>query len=253
MRESSDMEWTGRTRVMLGDVAVERLAESRVAVIGVGAVGGYVVESLARSGVGAFFLADFDVVKESNLNRQLFALRSTVGRPKAEVARVRVGDINPDAEVYDFQRLVNAENMAEVFGFAPDLVIDAVDSLTPKVDIIEAGARAGVPVFSSLGAATRVDAGAVTFGPLFKSKGCPLGRLVRKRLRRRGVDGGDLWCVYSSEDRNPGAVCPPEGEDEREYRRGRRRNVLGSLASMTGLFGLRLAHEVVLRLAGTCM
>lgn len=246
---SSSPAWQDRTRVLLGDDAMQALSRARVCVIGLGAVGGYAVEGLARAGVGGLRLVDFDVIRESNINRQVFALRSTLGRLKAEVAAERVLDINPDAKVETCVDFASAGSMAALLS-GVDVLVDAVDSLTPKVDIIQAGALAGVPVYSALGAATRLDAGAVAFGPLFSAKGCPLGRLVRKRLRRRGIADGDLWCVFSDEDRNLSAVREPEDNpEEAEYSRGRARKVLGSLPGITGLFGLRLAHEVVLRLA----
>ncbi len=248
--------WLERTGLLLGDAAMERLARARVCVVGLGAVGSYAVEALARSGIGWFRLVDFDEIKASNVNRQLFALRSTLGRPKAEVARERVLDINPDCRVEAVRRFATAEAMEELLGGGVTLVVDAIDSLNPKVDLIEAGVKRGLPVYSALGAATRTDLGAVDFDRLFNTKVCPLGRLVRKRLRRRGIHDGDVWSVYSRELRNPDAVRErEEGEEEggeSEYRRGRDRRVLGSLATVTGVFGLRLAHEIVLRLRACC-
>lgn len=240
-------EWQSRTRALLGVESVETLAKARVYVIGAGAVGSYALEGLARAGVGMLRVVDFDVVRESNLNRQLFALRSTLGRFKAELAAERILDINPAARVEAEVAFAHVDTLPGLLSGEPDLIVDAVDSLNPKVEVIAAGAALGVPVFSALGAATRMDAGAVRFGPLFEAKGCPLGRLVRKRLRRRGIDGGDLWCVHSDEVRNLDAVHAPE-VDAGEFERGRRRTILGSLSTMTGIFGLRLAHEVLLRL-----
>lgn len=249
---SPDSGWECRTRVLLGDDGMAKLASSMVCVIGLGAVGSYALEGLARAGAGAVRLVDFDAIRESNINRQLLALRSTLGRPKVDVAAERALDINPDIRVDACREFADAASMPALLE-GVDMLIDAVDSLTPKVDVIQAGAIAGIPVYSSLGAATRLDADAIRFGPLFSAKGCPLGRLVRKRLRRRGIDGGDLWCVFSEEGRNRAAVRAPEEErqdDIAECRRGRRRTVLGSLPGVTGLFGLRLAHEATLRLAG---
>lgn len=240
--------WLARTEVLLGSEAMKTLCNASVYVFGLGAVGSYAVEGLARSGIGRLRLVDFDVIKESNRNRQLYATCSTVGRLKVEVAAERVLDINPDAVVEQRPIFAHAETLPELLSGCPDLVVDAVDSLAPKVEILAAAAGLGVPVFSSLGAATRTEADRVRFGPLFEARGCPLGRLLRKRLRRRGVEG-DLWCVYSDEPKNRDAVREPEDE-EGEFERGRRRDVLGSLATLTGLFGLRLAHEAVLRLSG---
>lgn len=247
----TELGWQSRTRALLGAEAVERLARARVYVIGAGAVGSYAIEGLARAGVGMIRVVDFDAVRESNLNRQLLALHSTLGRNKAELAAERVLDINPAARVEAEVAFAHADTLPRLLSGEPDLVVDAVDSLNPKVEIIAAAAGMGVPVFSSLGAATRMNASAVRFGPLFAAKGCPLGRLVRKRLRRRGVREGDLWCVFSEEPRNPDAVFEPEPDgDVDDFIRGRRRTILGSLSTMTGIFGLRLAHEAVLRLSG---
>ncbi|MCC8181093.1 MAG: tRNA threonylcarbamoyladenosine dehydratase [Planctomycetes bacterium] len=241
--------WLGRTAALLGHDAVEKLARSRITVFGLGAVGSYAVEGLARSGVGNLRLVDFDVVAESNLNRQLYALRSTIGIPKVELAAARVVDINPDARVEALQTFAHADTLPQLLDNQPDLVIDAIDRLNPKVEVIAAAVERNIPVFSSLGAATRTDADAIRFGPLFDATVCPLGRLVRKRLRRRAITAGDWWCVYSTEPRNRAAVRPPE--DAPGYPRGRERNVLGSLATLTGMFGLRLAHEAVRRVGNS--
>lgn len=243
--ESDD--WLSRTRVLLGDEAIGRLAHAKVYVIGIGAVGSYAVEGLVRAGVGKFRLVDFDTFKASNLNRQLFALHSTLGRHKAQVAAERVLDINPAAEVEAKTVFAHADTLSGLLSGEPDLVVDAVDSLAPKTEILAFAAALGIPVFSALGAATRLDAGAVRFAPLFEAKGCPLGRLIRKRLRKRQIMG-DFWCVYSNEPKNLKAVRKQEKE-EGEYERGRQRDVLGSVSTLTGIFGLRLAHEAVLRLA----
>lgn len=249
MSDENSSDWLARTRVLLGDGAVARLAAARVCVIGLGAVGSFAVEGLARSGVGWFRVVDFDVVQSSNLNRQLYAVHSTLGRPKAEVAADRIRDINPAAAVEAKRLFAHRETLPELLADKPDLVIDAVDSLAPKVEIIAAAAGAGIPVFSALGAATRLDADAIRFGPLMRARGCPLGRLVRKRLRKRGIEDGELWCVYSEEERNLEAIREPEADGD-TYERGRPRSVLGSMSTVTGLFGLRLAHEAALRLAG---
>ncbi len=242
--------WLSRTRLLLGETALERLAAARVCVIGLGAVGGYVVEGLARSGVGKLRLVDCDAINESNLNRQMLALHSTLGKDKAEVAAARVRDINPQAEVEAVTTFAHDETLPELLQDI-DLVVDAVDSLAPKAAVIAAGWERGLPVYSALGAATRVRGEMLEFGALFSAKGCPLGRLVRKRLRKRGISGGDMWCVYSREERNLAALEPPQVDNGGGigYKRGRERTLLGSMATITGLFGLRLSHEVVLRIS----
>lgn len=248
-------DWLGRTRILLGGEAVSRLARARVYVFGLGAVGSYVTEALARSGVGFLRLVDFDAVKASNINRQLLATHSTLGRPKAELAAERARDINPAAVAEPVVAFAHVETLPELLAGGPDVVVDAVDSLNPKTEIVAAAMGMGLPVYSSLGAATRLDADAVRFGPLFEARGCPLGRLLRKRLRRRGIEGGEAYCVYSDEPRRKEAVLRPgeggggDGSEDGEYERGRRRDMLGSMATITGMFGLRLGHEVILRLA----
>lgn len=246
------MSWQDRTIRLLGREAVERLAVAKVSVFGLGAVGSYAVEGLARAGVGHFRLVDFDAFKPSNLNRQLYALNSTLGRAKAEVAAERILDINPQASVLAETAFAHADTLEGLLSDRPDLVIDAVDSLAPKTEIIAAAASLGLTVFSAMGAATRLDPEAIRFAPILEAIGCPLARLIKKRLRRRLVEG-DLWCVYSAERKNLKAIAgPDEGgiSEEGEYARGRKRSVLGSISTITGMFGLRLAHEAVLRLAG---
>lgn len=247
MEEGSGSEWLDRTRLLLGDDAVDRLQSAKVYVFGLGAVGSYAVEGLVRSGIGFLRLVDFDLIKPTNRNRQLYSLESTNGLAKTEVAAARAKDINPDIAIETRAEFAHAETLPRLLDGQPDLVIDAIDSLAPKTELIAAAAQLGMPVFSALGAATRQNADAIRFAPLFDAVGCPLGRLIRKRLRRRGVEG-DLWCVYSSEPRNSAAVAEPEDE-EGEYKRGRSRTVLGSMATITGMYGLRLAHEAVLRLS----
>ncbi len=246
-------DWLGRTRLLLGDEAVARLARARVCVVGLGAVGSYAVEGLARAGVGWLRLADFDEIKPSNRNRQLYALTSTLGRPKVDVALERVLDINPACRVEAVRCFASAETAPSLLEDGVEVLVDAIDSLNPKVDLIEAGVARGVPVYSALGAATRTVLADVAFANLFETAACPLGRLVRKRLRRRGICEGDIHCVYSRELRNPAASRRRDGDDPEggwsEYRRGRHRSVLGSLGTMTGVFGLWLAHACILRLA----
>lgn len=241
--------WLDRTRLLLGDQAAQTLAGAAVYVFGLGAVGSYCTEALARCGVGRLRLVDFDTVKPSNINRQLLALHSTVGVPKAELAAMRVRDINPEAVVEACQAFAHDDTLAGLLEPRPALLIDAIDSLNPKVALIAAAHARGIPVYSAMGAATRLDAGRVSFGPLFAAGGgCPLVRLVKKRLRRRGITNGDLWCVWSDEPPRKDAVAAPE---DGEYERGRARRVLGSIATLTGIFGLRLAHQAILRISGT--
>jgi len=232
---------------MLGDEACERLAGSFVTVVGLGAVGSYAVEGLARAGVGRLRLVDFDHICVSNINRQLHALDSTVGRLKCEIARERVLDINPRCVVEAVEGFVSAETALEMVGGSRDLVIDAIDSLNPKTDLIETVLRAGIPLITCLGAALRFDPTMVRVGPLADAHHCPLGRSLKKRLRRRGVPL-DCPCVYSEEPLPSPLPIVRHTHAESEapfYDRGRRRNTLGSMPTITGIFGLTAANLAI--------
>jgi tRNA A37 threonylcarbamoyladenosine dehydratase len=241
-----------RTEMLLGPEGLARLRDARVLVAGLGAVGSYAVEGLARAGVGHLRLADFDVVQASNINRQLYALESTVGRPKVEVAAERIRDIHPACEVDARRVFIDADTAPDLVAGVVDVVIDAIDSLNPKVALLHSACRAGRWTVSCMGAATRTDPLAIRTGDIAATEHCPLARLVRKRLRRVGVASGIL-CVYSVEPpRTAGphvvsADPPPPGF---EHRRGRKRRPLGSLSTLTGMFGLIAATEAILRIAG---
>lgn len=241
-----------RTELLIGREKLERLNRARVTVCGLGAVGSFAVEALARSGIGHLCLVDFDDVRIHNANRQLFALDSTLGKDKSEAAAGRVADINPECEVDARHVFVDRHTCWSVLEPRPDVLIDAMDSLDPKIQLIVAAVESGIPVLSSMGAATRVDPLAVCVGDVFHTFGCPLARLVRKRLRRRGVREG-VRCVYSTEPR----IKPsPQAEEEalareadiEECARGRPRQPLGSMCIVPGLFGLLLAHEAIRQL-----
>ncbi len=234
-----------RIRLMLGEEGFERITNSFVMVVGLGAVGSYAVEGLARAGVGRLRVVDFDKVSLSNINRQLYALESTLGRPKCEVARDRILDINPDCRVEAVKEFISAATVEGLIGDRPDLVIDAIDSLNPKTELVTAARTAGIPLIACLGAALRSDPTCVRIAPLEQVEGCPLGSKLRKRLRRRGVPM-DFECVYSMEQLpNPlPAIQPPEGA-EAESGRGRMRSTLGSLPTITGIFGLVAANHAV--------
>lgn len=240
-----------RIEVMLGPAGLERLRQARLVVVGLGAVGSYAVEALARAGVGHLRLVDHDTVKVSNLNRQLLALHSTLGEPKVELAAARVRDINPDCHVEALQAFCHTDTLDEVLAGPPDLVLDAIDSFNPKLELICAAVERGLPVLSSMGAALRTDPGRIRVGPLTEATHCPLARRLRKLLRRRGVTT-DIPCVYSDEPVNTRFVRPPEPRDapEQAFNQGRPRRVLGSLPTLTGIFGLTMAHEALRLLLG---
>lgn len=244
-------EQFARTRILLGEAAMERLAGARVAVFGIGGVGGYVCEALARSGVGALDLIDSDKVSLTNLNRQIIATHETVGRYKTEVMRERILSINPQAEVQVYNCFFLPEN-ADQFPFAQyDYVVDAVDTVTAKIELVLKAKMENVPIISSMGAGNKLDAGAFRVADLYETKVCPLARVMRRELKKRNV--GHLKVVYSEEE----PIQPLEesgdgdstdsfqsGTDE-EIREEKRRAVPGSVAFVPSVAGLMIAGEVV--------
>ena len=233
-----------RTRLLIGDDALRRLRGAFVVVAGLGAVGGFAVEALARSGVGRLRLIDGDTVSPSNINRQILALHSTVGQKKSDLAARRVKDICPDCAVDARALFIRENDLTDVFADDPDFVVDAIDSLTDKVNMISFLRTREIPFISSMGAAMRTDLTQIRIGTPDKVTHCPLTAAVRQRLRRRGVPL-DFPCVYSCEPRDklPKPVRP-EGAGEKD------RTVMGSLPSVTAVFGLTAAHYVIKKLAG---
>lgn len=202
-------ETFSRTERLLGEAAMKRLSAARVAVFGIGGVGGYVAEALARSGVGALDLFDNDTVSESNLNRQIIALRSTIGQYKVDVMRDRIADICPDTKVIPHRCFYMPENAAEYPFDGYDFVVDAVDTVTAKLTIIEQANRAGVPVISCMGTGNKVDPSRLVLTDISKTSVCPLARVMRKELRDRGIS--HVTVVYSTEsprvsDRPPASI-----------------------------------------------
>ena len=258
-----------RTEMLLGADAMDRLARSRVAVFGVGGVGGYVCEALARSGVGALDLIDKDKVAVSNINRQIIATRETVGREKTDVMRERILSINPEAQVRVYPCFFLPEN-ADIFPFAEyDYVVDAVDTVTAKIELVMRAKDAGVPVISSMGAGNKLDATAFRVADIYETKVCPLARVMRRELKKRNVE--HLKVVYSEEE-----PIIPAGEDAfaltTEQGSGKagsfsgdgrkngcgsgadrdavRRQTPGSAAFVPSVAGLIIAGEVVKDLTG---
>ena len=231
------MEEFSRTELLLGAAAIQKLARCRVAVFGLGGVGGYVVEALARSGVGALDLIDNDRVSLSNLNRQILALHSSVGRYKTEVAAERVRDINPRCEVRVYNCFFLPETAGD-FDFAQvDYVVDAVDTVTAKLCLAERAKAAGTPIISAMGAGNKLDPAAFRVSDISETSVDPLARVMRRELRRRGI--AQLKVVWSTEE-----ALKPEGELSDEAQPGRRA-VPGSTAFVPPAAGLILASEVV--------
>ena len=237
--------------MLLGAESFKRLTESHVAVVGVGAVGGYALEAMARSGIGHFTVVDFDTIQPTNINRQIFALDSTQGRPKVGAAADRLIDINPNCRVDPLELFVDETSVEEIFNRRPDIVVDAIDSLNPKVQLLRSCYLRAIPTFSSMGAALRTDPLAIRVGDISESNHCPLAKRIRKRLRKDNIVSG-ITCVYSTErvDFDYRQEIDP-GHIETGTDRGRKRNTLGSLPTITAIFGLVLANEVIRKLCNT--
>ena len=237
-----------RIRLLIGEGAFKRLNATHVAVIGLGAVGGYAVEGLARAGIGRFTLVDFDLIQPTNINRQILALESTLDQLKADAAVQRVCDINPACRVEALNLFIDQNNVETLLNRRPDIIIDAIDSLNPKVQLLRASHASGIPTFSSMGAALRTDPQKIRVGDLSRTDHCPLAKRIRKRLRRDGITSG-ITCVYSTESvRFDFPQKDSDNPAERTIDRGRCRNTLGSLPTITAIFGLTLANVVIQRL-----
>ena len=255
--ESADLlfDQFQRIRMMIGSDAVEKLHQSTVFAAGLGAVGSFTIEALARAGVGSFILADCDTIKPSNINRQLLAIWPTVGEKKTEAARARLLSINPKIHIEMINELLHAENISAILDRTrekgPFFLIDAIDSLGPKVDLLARAVERQIPLISSMGAALRTDPDLIRFGRLTDVTHCRLSAMLRKRIRRQGINTDEIFCVYSPEkvrEEENKKILPSEFSEDDTQLPGRRRNVLGSLPTITGMFGLRLAHETILRL-----
>ena len=233
-----------RTELLLGREAMDKLARSRVAVFGVGGVGGFAAEALARSGIGALDLIDNDTVSPSNLNRQIIALHSTIGMKKTDAAAARILDINPDIRLKTWP-LFYGPDTAGLFDFREyDYVVDAIDTVTGKIALVMASKEAGVPVICSMGAGNKLDPSAFRVSDLFSTSVDPLARIMRVELKKRGITR--LKVVWSPEKPIRAAADVSPGEDPAAGRR----SVPGSIAFVPSAAGLILAGEVVRDLAG---
>ena len=234
-------KYFSRAEMLLGSEAMEKLASSRVAIFGVGGVGGYAVEALARTGVGKLDIIDSDTVSESNLNRQIYALRSTVGQYKVDAASERIRDINPSAKVRAYRTFYTPET-ADAFDFTEyDYVVDAIDTVAGKIALVVNADRAGVPIISSMGAGNKLDPTRLEVADIYSTSVCPLARVMRYELRRRGIK--KLKVVYSKET----PIKPASAADSDDTSR---RSVPGSVAFVPSVAGLIIAGEVIKDLAG---
>lgn len=226
-----------RTQMLLGTEALERLQKARVAVFGIGGVGGYTVEALARSGIGQLDLIDNDTVSISNINRQILATHSTVGMPKVEAAKARILDINPDCVVRMHEIFYTPET-ADRFDFTQyDYIVDAIDTVTGKLQLVLRATEAGTPIICCMGTGNKLDASAFEISDISKTTMCPLARIMRKELGKRGIK--HLKVVYSKEE-----ALTPTGWEEEAAALGKRQ-IPGSVAFVPGAAGLILAGEVI--------
>ena len=239
-----------RTQLLLGQEGMEKLFQARVAVFGIGGVGGYTVEALARSGVGTLDLIDDDRICLTNLNRQIFATHKTVGQYKVDIAQQRILEINPKAVVHTYKTFY-APQTAELFDFTQyDYVVDAIDTVTGKLELVEQAEKAGVPIISSMGAGNKMDPTAFEVADIYETSVCPLARVMRKELKKRGIK--KLKVVYSKEPPmtpiddmaiscRTNCICPPGTARKCTQRR----QVPGSNAFVPSVVGLIIAGEVV--------
>ena len=231
-----------RTQLLLGEESTQRLKASRVAIFGIGGVGGYTAEALARAGVGTLDLVDSDSVSITNINRQLFATHSTVGRLKVEVAKERILDIYPDAVVNARPVFYTPETADQFDFFQYDYIVDAIDTVTGKLCLAERAFAAGTPIISCMGAGNKLDGTAFRVADISKTTICPLARVMRKELKKRGIS--HMKVVYSLEE-----ALTPVGAEAEMAATGKRQ-IPGSAPFIPGIAGLLLAGEVIKDLAG---
>lgn len=249
-----------RTELLLGKEAMDKLKTSRVAVFGIGGVGGYVCEALVRSGIGAFDLIDDDKVCLTNLNRQIIATQKTIGRYKTDVMRERILEINPEAAVREYRCFYLPEHADEFPFDTYDYLVDAVDTVTAKISLAEKAQEMGIPIISSMGAGNKLEGSRFQVSDIYQTKVCPLAKVMRRELKKRGIE--KLKVVYSQEEpkkpvvqeamENKAAGLEEDagklGSEESEQRR--RRSTPGSVAFVPSIAGLIIAGEVVKDLAG---
>ena len=228
-----------RTELLIGKEGLDKLSRARVAVFGVGGVGGYVVEALARSGVGAIDIIDGDVVSPSNINRQIIATDRTIGRAKVDVCAERISDINPECKVTAKNLFFVPETAGETDFGLYDYVVDAIDTVTGKLLIVESAVKAGVQVISSMGAGNKMDPTAFKVADISKTSVCPLAKVMRRELKKRGISR--LKVVYSEEEPQKRSAAAENGEGEKAPRKV----VPASIAFVPSVVGLIIASEVI--------
>ncbi len=246
-----------RMQLLVGGDGLEKLQQARVAIFGVGGVGSYAAEALARAGVGHLTLVDYDEICVTNINRQIHALNNTVGQQKVEAMAERCRQINPRAEVVALHRFYEQSVSDELLGPGYDYVLDCIDHITAKLHLIQSCVERGLPIISSMGAANKLDPSLIGVADIAKTEKCRLARIIRKELRKRGISKG-VQVVYSTEEFRPlsdetaicaeNCVCP--NKEEQKWACTDRRVILGSSSYIPPIFGLTMAGEVIRRLSG---
>lgn len=233
-----------RTAMLLGEEAIIKLKNARVAVFGIGGVGGYVVEALVRAGVGALDLIDNDVVCESNLNRQMIATRSVIGRAKVDVMAKRIGDINPECKVNIHQCFYLPENSSEFDFTKYSYVVDAIDTVTGKIQLVMQAKEAGVPIISSMGTGNKLNPTELQVADIYETSVCPLAKVMRRELKARGIK--NLKVVYSKEEPLTPIALPAQESNQTESGQVTfRRATPGSVSFVPSVAGLIIASEVI--------
>lgn len=239
--DSEERYWTKRTRLLLGDEKMERLRRAHVLIVGLGGVGAYAAEMICRAGVGKMTIVDADTVQPTNINRQLPALHSTIGRKKAEVLAVRFKDINPDLELTVLPEFLKDENITRLLDTSQyDFIVDAIDTLAPKCHLIAEAMKRHLKIVSSMGAGAKNDITQVRFADIGDTYHCGLSKAVRKRLQKMGVRR-KLPVVFSTEQADPNAVLLTEDEMNKK-------STCGTVSYMPAVFGCYLAEYVIKRL-----
>ena len=220
-----------RTEILIGTENLNKLKKQTIAIFGIGGVGSYVTEALARAGIGKFILIDKDKIDVTNINRQIHATHETIGKPKVEVMKERIKSINPEAEVKTIEEFVTGENIQEILNQPIDYVVDAIDTVKSKIEIIKTAKQKGIPIISSMGTANKLEPTKLQVTDIYKTNTCPLAKIIRKEVRKLGVPS--LKIVYSTEAPHPSRKNPDGSR------------TLGSISFVPSTAGLIIASEIV--------
>lgn len=228
-----------RTKLLIGEQGIKKLQQSKIAIFGIGGVGSFVVEGLVRAGIGSFVLMDHDIIEETNLNRQLIATTQTIGKPKVQVAKQRILEINPNAKIEIHQEFFKKENK-EILDNTISYIVDAIDTITSKIELIVQANQKNIPILSCMGTGNKLDPTAFEITDIYQTKVCPLAKVMRKELRKREISS--LKVLYSKEE----SIKPVEGiRDNQNDLEDRKKQTPGSISFVPSVAGLIIAGEVI--------